>query len=173
MPKFGQTLTTSRAKVSVAPVPFAFTEPQELPRLFQSGSSYAMTVRVGHDGDKRYSIVIGLEPLPGGDMEYYFHLLEVDVVTGEDRIFWSGLPVSNIIPKDDRRRILAVILSCTKHLLIATYPSVVFRFAHDENPPERALEKHYSVNDVFEECGYRVEELDSRHGRRAWKAERR
>jgi hypothetical protein len=41
--------------------------------VFQKDGAYLVTINFGYDSETRttYSVVVGLEPLPGGDMEYF------------------------------------------------------------------------------------------------------
>jgi hypothetical protein len=145
--------------------------------IFRSGSSSAIVFRVGHDDDqqnmKTYSAVLGLTPQGGGDLEFYFHLLEVDDETGAEYIYWSGKDVAKFIGPADRHRILEAILAATAELLTRIAPQKVHCCTHDQHPPDRALVKHFLIANVFEECGYEVHTSDPYHGKRVWWMERR
>jgi hypothetical protein len=140
--------------------------------VFREGDSYTVLVLVGYDDqeDKNYFAQVGLSPPPGGHLEYYFHLIEVDGKTKAEYLYWSGKDVARFIGSEDRAAILDVALTATASLLDQVKPAVVDRCTYDEIPPERALEKHYRISKVFTECGYEVVKSNDYHGKRVWRA---
>jgi hypothetical protein len=146
--------------------------------VFRDGDSHAITVPVGYDDyeDKNYFVMIGLDFLVGGaprELEYYFCIIEVDGLNKTDRRIWSGRDLRDDISAEDRAMILCIILAATEALLNTVKPSRVFRCTRDADLPERALEKHYEVSQIFTKCGYAVQTADHYHGKRTWWMERK
>ncbi len=143
--------------------------------VFRKGESYAITFPIGYDSeeDLNYFAMIGLESMPPGDLEYYFCLLEVDGANKTERQIWSGRGLSADASENDRRDILSVILYATANLLDTVKPERVFRCTHDADMPDKALEKHYEISQIFTRCGYDVRAADVYHGKRTWCMERR
>jgi hypothetical protein len=142
--------------------------------VFRRGDSYAITFPVGYDDteDLNYFAMIGLESMPPGELEYYFCLLRIDGVNKTEQTIWSGRDLPRGISETDRRAILAVILMATASLLSSVRPERVFRCTHDTNMPDKALEKHHEISQIFTRCGYRVQTADTYHGKRTWWMER-
>lgn len=139
---------------------------------FVDGNSRLITQMIGHDDDKNetYSAVVGLEPLPTGEMEYVFYLVAADNDDGTERPIWESRDVANFINRDDRAKILEVVLDLTKYLVNMRKPRVIFMSTHGDQEG-RALEKYYAVNNVFTECGYTVTDEGRLSGTHAWGAE--
>ena len=142
--------------------------------VFRSGDSYAVMVPVGFDDvrDLNYFVMVGLDSIPPGDLEYYFCIVEVDGETKDERRIWSGLDLPGYISPDDRDKIRNTILIITEGLLNTVRPERVFRCTRDADMPDQALEKHYAVSHIFKSCGYRVATADIYHGKRVWWMER-
>src|SRR4051812_278245 len=83
--------------------------------FFRRGSSAVVVAAVGYDdaSTKGYTAVVGLEPMAGGDFEFFFHILEVDSRTNEEHEFWCGKDVAEFISREDRKHILDTILALT------------------------------------------------------------
>lgn len=143
--------------------------------VFQDGSAYAVLVHVGYCDEEplNYFVHTSLETRPGGDgMEFVFYLIEANGETGTEHAYWSGRDVAKFITQDDRSAILRVVCAATGKLLDQVKPSVVYRYTHDADLPDKALEKHHVISKVFTNCGYRVIRGDEYHGHRMWRAER-
>lgn len=143
--------------------------------LFLDGGACAVLVHVGHcDAESlNYFVHVSLETRPGGNgMEFVFFLIEVDGETSTEHAYWSGRDVSRFIGREDRSAILRVVCSATERLLDHVKPDIVYRYTHDADLPDKALEKHLAISKVFTNCGYRVERGDEYHGQRTWRAER-
>jgi hypothetical protein len=85
---------------------------------FRIGNAYQIVVNVGCDPavGHTYSIALGLEPQPGGALEYYFYIVDIDERTDEYRACHDGRESINILPKVQRGAILRAILHATKLL---------------------------------------------------------
>lgn len=142
--------------------------------VFRRGDSHAITFPVGYDDveDINYFAMVGLDSMPPGELKYYFCLLEVDGSSKTERMIWSGKDLPGEITESDRRVILEIILIATESLLKSVAPERVFRCTHDANMPDKALEKHHEISQVFIRCGYLVHTADSFHGKRTWWMER-
>ncbi|MCJ2108640.1 hypothetical protein MKK70_25355 [Methylobacterium sp. E-041] len=130
---------------------------------------------IGYDdaSTKVYTMAVGFEPLPGGDTKYFFHVVEGDTETGEECVHWSGRETRFITQSEDRKAILAAVLTLTEGLLKSAEPDTVRWFTHEERPPDKALVKHFLIANVFDVSGYDVRTCDPYHGRWVWFAERR
>lgn len=142
--------------------------------VFRLGNAYQIVLNVGTDPaiNRTYSIALGLEPLPGGALEFYFYIIALDETDGEYSRYWSGLDSENILPKVQRGAILRAILHATRTLLSQVNPATVNWCSWDRNLPEKALFKYSQIVRVFEACGYRVEAGEPHHGQLFWSAER-
>ncbi len=145
------------------------TDPLEF-KLFREGRACNVLVHVGHDLAEGWNwfVSVGLDTMAGGDLEYYFVLLRVDAETGEVTPYRSGREVRAAIPPGERKAIRATILQATQFLLGHARPPRVYRVTYDVDPPDRALEKHHAISQVFEECGYAVATADAVYGQRFW-----
>lgn len=141
---------------------------------FRVGNAYQIVLNVGSDPALRrtYSISLGLEPLPGGALEYYFYIINMDETNDEYTSYYSGLDSTNILPKVQRGVILRAILHATKLLLSQVNPATINWCSWDRNMPEKALVKYSLIVRVFEACGYRVESGEPHNGQYFWSAER-
>lgn len=140
--------------------------------FFSKGESRSVICPVGHDPAKEanYFVNVGLDKTGGGITEYYFHVVEV-FADKDEVTYWSGIDLPDEIDRDCRKLILAAVLQSTEALLNQAKPKSVFRCTRDTNPPEKSLEKHYLISDVFVKCGYKVEVADEYQGKRSWWAE--
>ena len=53
-------------------------------------SKDAIIIRFGRNGDKSYAILIGLAPRADDVLEYYFCVVETDLVDLSERLYISG-----------------------------------------------------------------------------------
>jgi hypothetical protein len=141
---------------------------------FRVGNAYQIVVNVGcdHALGRTYSIAVGLEPLPGGVLEYYFYIVDLEEKTDHYRTCYSGLESTTILPKVQRGAILRAVLHATKLLLGQVNPATVNWCTYDRNLPEKALVKYSQVVRVFEASGYKVEAGEPHNGQYFWSAER-
>lgn len=141
---------------------------------FRKGNAYQIVVNVGCDAAlcHTYSIGLGLEPQPGGFVEYFFYILDYDEKNDEYEYCHSGLESISIIPRVQRGAILRAILHATKLLLGQVNPITVNWCTYDRNLPEKALVKYSLIAKVFESAGYRVEAGEPHNGQYFWSAER-
>jgi hypothetical protein len=143
--------------------------------ILQRRNSYAILGRVGRDEyrSSNYFVHVGLEPTAGmGGLEYYFALVEVDALSGQEIYYWSGIDVAPLIGATDRTAILAVVARATAALLDFVKPNQVHRCTRDAHMPDAALEKHNLISVVFDRCGYVVMKTDVYHGKHFWIMER-
>ncbi|APT31951.1 hypothetical protein MCBMB27_02660 [Methylobacterium phyllosphaerae] len=143
--------------------------------IFKRGDASLSVLPIGYNDDLGtvYSMAVGFEPLPGGDTEFFFHVVEAHPEMDEEHIYWSGRETRFISDPEDRKAILAAMLYLTQGLLRSSQPETVRWFTHDEDPPDKALVKHFLIANVFDVNGYSVITPDPYHGRRVWLAERR
>jgi hypothetical protein len=141
---------------------------------FRVGNAYQIVVNVGCDPvlGHTYSIALGLEPQPGGALEYYFYIVDLEEKTDDYRACHTGLESINILPKVQRGAILRAILHATKLLLGQVNPATINWCTYDRNLPEKALVKYSLIVQVFESAGYRVSAGEPHHGQYFWSAER-
>jgi hypothetical protein len=121
-----------------------------------------------------YAIVAGLDQVPG-TFEFWFHLVEVDHQTGTETTHWNGKGIARIIPKEDKPKVLSALLGVTEALFLGIEkpPESFFMCTIDADMPEKALEKHELLCQVFLSVGYEVTQMDPYHGQRLWEMHRR
>ena len=141
---------------------------------FRAGAPAVAIVDIGYDDAEplNYKAAIGLDTLPCGGTELYFHVVEADGATGEERVFWSGKDTRFIAELIDRQVVLVAILAGLRGLLGSVDPDEFVWFTYDEAPPRKALVKFTAVRQAVERCGYTVTSSRLSLGRRAWKATR-
>jgi hypothetical protein len=137
---------------------------------FRSGNSWSIVVNVGYDDEKpiSYSLHVGLSPMAGGPIEFYFQIVEFDEEYESEHAFLSGKDTACFLKGDDRKIVLWAVLTAAHMLLEAAKPERVEYVAYDPDPPEKALLKHWLIGKVFEESGYEVSTADPFHGKRVW-----
>jgi hypothetical protein len=142
-------------------------------RIYLDGNSYAIQFPVGHDDDQgvTYFGVVGLGSARPGDLQYYFHIVELEYEYECPQQIWSGKDLPQSICACSRSEILEAIVVATAYLLDEIRPDWVFRTVDGSLPP-KALEKHSMITKVFIDCGYRVHTADRYQGRRIWWMER-
>jgi hypothetical protein len=135
---------------------------------------FAFIVDVGYDNEsaRDFKLEVGLSPLGGGELEFYFYLWAVDGQTGEITPYWCGRDVAQFVSRENRAEIRAVLMTLTRDLLETARPGTVHYVTHDANPPDEAMLKHEAIIKVFEDCSYEVHTADPWHGKRVWWMER-
>ena len=143
-------------------------------QVFQASTSGVAIISIGHDDIEplNYSAAVGLDVLPGGMSELYFHIVEADGATGHEHIFWSGRDTDFIADPKDREEILVSILTGLKGLLTMVGPEEFVWFTRDEQLPKKALLKFQAIRQAIERSGYAVTSSRLSLGRRTWKATR-
>ena len=141
--------------------------------VFRVGGAYQIVINAGRDAalKRTFSVAVGLEPLPTGDLEYFFYIVNMEEGTDAYTSHMSGLETKAFIPALARPAILRAILQATKDLLVQVNPITVSWTSYDRNLPEKGLTKFQQIVKVFEVVGYRVEEGEPYHGRHHWHAE--
>lgn len=141
---------------------------------FRVGNAYKVVTNVGCDLllQRTYSIAVGLDPLPSGELEYYFYIVDLDEITDDMHHFYSGRDTKNILPDVQRGAILRAILHATKSLLSQVNPAKVNWCTWDTHLPDKAKSKFRDIVRVFETSGYKVQEGEPHNGRNLWYAER-
>jgi len=131
-------------------------------------------IPIGYDKKQpfSYTLAIGLAPIAGGDVEYYFRIIRADTQSNSETEYWSGLPTRAFMREGDRAKVLRALIFGTKQLLRNTSHARVFCCTHDSRLPEKALRKHLLVAETFKMCGYEVEEQSVLPGKHAWWMER-
>ncbi|TXM64450.1 hypothetical protein FV226_26530 [Methylobacterium sp. WL12] len=143
-------------------------------QVFQAGVSGIAIINIGHDDAEplNYSAAVGLDVLPGGLSELYFHIVEADGATGGEHLFWSGKDTGFIVNPEDREATLVSVLTGLKGLLSMIGPDEFVWFTYDERLPKKALLKFQAIRQTIERCGYAVMSTRASAGRKAWKAMR-
>lgn len=142
--------------------------------IFRRGNEHAVMVKVGYDGigDKNYSIVAGFSPVPPGDQEFYFCLIEADNSNDEARKIFDAREVAAIVTdKEDRRKILEALLGAAKLLVENVKPPRFIMATRDGDLPPKALEKYRFLNRLFRDLGYTITGANQYNGKRAWWAD--
>lgn len=151
-------------------------EAEFVPPLVQrNGSSHLVLMPVGYQlyENKSYFMMVTLDVLPGGLYEFAFCLVEYDEETDSEYEYWNSDDVRRLIPKEDRRILLAVLLAITKYLIESVKPDDVSMCTSDGGLPDKALIKFTMLCDVFDTCGYDVSVYDEYHGQHVWRMARR
>jgi hypothetical protein len=131
-------------------------------------------IPLGYDDTRplSYALLIGLEPLPGGDVEHFFCIIETDTQTRIETRFWSGADTRDIFAGVDRKIVLEAVRAGTTQLLGALPHPRIFCCTHDAHLPEKALKKHFFIAEVFKICGYEPKEQPVLLGKKSWWMER-
>lgn len=142
--------------------------------LLREADAAVVVARVGYDPEEaeNWFVHVGLDVGVGGDLEYYFRLLRVNVETGIEDDFNSGRDTARIIEGNDRGKVLTAALAATSILILQVRPKRFYRVTRDSNQPPEALEKHHAITNLFYRCGYRVHHSDEFFGQRTWYMER-
>ena len=127
---------------------------------------------IGYDDEdgRPYRLMVSFGTAPGGIIEYSFCIV-CSHNNGVVHDFWDSKVIANMIPRDDRRLILALLLDATTRLVRdANFPEVTMHtFAFDL--PPKALVKYRHIAQVFRNEGYGVRET-VRRGQYIWWFER-
>ena len=139
---------------------------------FSDGRHATVFVRIGRDPEKlaNYFLQVSLEPTGGDDMEYEFYIIEVLSDPKDERSYWQGLDIKNLIDDTSWRQIIDLLLKISSTLIHNEKPQSFFWCA-DAKDSTKAFEKHEQVVHVFRSLGYRVETADPYMGVRMWRAE--
>lgn len=139
---------------------------------FAASTPRVAIIDIGYDDAEplNYKAAVGLDALPGGGLELYFHVIEADGATGGEHTFWSGRNTRFISATEDRTAVLGAVLFALRDLLDANAPESFVWFTYDEAMPKKALLKFDLIRRVIEECGYTVTASRLPRGRRAWEA---
>jgi hypothetical protein len=138
-----------------------------------NGREFVAELAIGYDDetDNTISAVVVLAPLPGGNYEHVFSIVDADPATTATTEYWDGAETANLFNKEDRETVLAIICSMTRALLGEIRPDCVLEFTHSTTLPAKALRKHQIVMGVFRNAGYSVRILPPHHGQQGWIAE--
>jgi hypothetical protein len=100
-----------------------------------------VVIPIGYDGDSslQYSILLGFAEMAGGDLEFFWVIVQVDTESGEEIELWSGLDTKVIFGKDDRILIRTALLTGIEFLLDEDKPDRFFCCTHDSDLPQKAL----------------------------------
>lgn len=141
--------------------------------VFRRGDAYLVIINFGYNPEIKttYSVMTGLEPLPGGDMEHFFCII-ANNANNEKETFFSGSQTIDLFPKTTRELVLNMVLGTTKTLLDTAKCQSIRHSTRDADLPQKALVKHMLIVRVIETCGYEIRKPDPYHGRHIWWAER-
>jgi hypothetical protein len=130
----------------------------------------ALVVPIGYDDEEPWSftLLLGFSAMAGGDLEYFFCVVQADHETGQKTQMFSGLETRLIFNKSDREHVLGAALWGTEKLLELVAPARFFCCTFDADLPERALTKHKRLVDRFRMCGYQVSPQPFRLGKHSW-----
>lgn len=126
----------------------------------------------GHcdETDSVYSILTVLAPIPGyGGLNAYelaFNIIQVEP-NGECHDFVDGLQTA-FLDKHSRNTVLAIICTCTLHLIDHARPSIVHMHTREPHLPAKAIRKYHQIAQVFNENGYRTGLADPWKGHQTW-----
>src|SRR6266404_3122084 len=156
---------------------FVCTAPRRGPYpcpIADEGGGCVVVLPIGYDeaAEIDYTLMVGLDTPPGGIPEFFFCLIEADVITGSEDRIWSGRYVSCKFTQYDRCILRECVVSIAEHLIKFASPNIFNMTSYDENLPERALVKFRLLNEMFGQSGYQVYELERWCGKHSWRAER-
>jgi hypothetical protein len=140
----------------------------------EEGPGCVVVLPIGYDDDAGidYTLMVGFDEAPGGILEFFFCIIEVDVITGCEHTIWSGKYVSRKFTQYHRCVLREYLISVARRLLKLARPDIFIMTTYDENLPECALAKFHLLNEMFEEHGYNVYELERWCGKHSWRVER-
>ena len=104
-------------------------------------------------------------------LEYYFCVVETDLIDFSERLFMSG-DVTKFIPKEFRPAVLESLLIGTRGLLELVKPVTIFKCC-EAYLSDKALRKHLLIANLIQEYSYHVEEPPVMSRRRSWWFDRR
>ena len=134
-------------------------------------SKDAIIIRFGRNGDKSYALLIGLAPRADDVLEYYFCVVETDLVDVSERIYMSGYE-TKFIPKEIRPAVLESLVIGTRGLIELVQPVNIFKCC-ESYLTDKALRKHLLIANLIQEYSYHVEEPPVMSRRRSWWFDRR
>ncbi len=134
----------------------------------QRGQSFSITAHVGYDDlhNVNYWLHLGLDILPGSQMEFYFNIQMTDA--DEEETIWDSSRIAEIIPQSCRQKIRNLLLISAGRLVQTAKPAQFALATRNAHLPEKALEKYYQLCEIFGDVGYEVVRFDPYHGRHAW-----
>ena len=134
-------------------------------------SKDAIIIRFGRNGDKSYALLIGLAPRTDDVFEYYFCVVETDLVDLSERLYMNGHE-TKFIPKEIRPAVIESLLIGTRGLLELVKPVTIFMCC-ESYLSDTALRKHLLIANLIQEYSYHVEEPPVMSRRRSWWFDRR
>ncbi|MFD0986749.1 hypothetical protein [Methyloligella solikamskensis] len=138
-----------------------------------NGSDFIAQIVLGYleDTGNTISVLTALSPLPGGDYEYIFAVVEADWESGEESRFLDGLDTLDILPeKADRELALSMIMTATDVLIEKAQIGKFFTYTPDV--PDKSFVKYELIFRVFKEFGYTVTKGEAYLGITLWQVER-
>ena len=134
-------------------------------------SKDAIIIRFGRNGEKSYALLIGLAPRADVVLEYYFCVVETDLVDLSERLYMSGHE-TKFIPKEIRPAVIESLLIGTRGLPELVKPVTIFMCC-ESYLSDKALRKHRLIANLIQEYSYHVEEPPVMSKRRSWWFDRR
>ena len=134
-------------------------------------SKDAIVIRFGRNGDKSYALLIGLAPRTDDVFEYYFCVVETNLVDLSERLYMNGHE-TKFIPKEIRPAVIESLLIGTRGLLELVKPVTIFMCC-ESYLSDTALRKHLLIANLIQEYSYHVEEPPVMSKRRSWWFDRR
>ena len=104
-------------------------------------------------------------------LEYYFCVVETDLVDVSERLYMSGHE-TKFIPKEIRPAVIESLLIGTRGLLELVKPVTIFMCC-ESYLSDKALRKHLLIANLIQEYSYHVEEPPVMSKRRSWWFDRR
>ena len=112
-------------------------------------SKDVIIIRIGRNGDKSYALLIGLAPRADDVFEYYFCVVETDLVDLSERLYMSGHE-TKFIPKKIRPAVIESLLIGTRGLLELVKPVTIFKCC-EFYLSDKALHKHLLIANLIQE----------------------
>lgn len=141
--------------------------------VIATGSRYFVRMSVGFDPDDEisYFATVCLDfsaSIDGYELSFW---LSAEHKNGFEDILWDG-EETWFIKRLERGLIRQAILFAVRLLARKIGPYRVFMLAMRPSLPDRALQKYFEINRVFEQLGYTVTECDPTYGNKCWLIER-
>ena len=134
-------------------------------------SKDAIVIRFGRNGGKSYALLVGLAPMADAVLEYYFCVVETDLVDVSERLYMSDHE-TKFISKEIRPAVIESLLIGTRGLLELVKPVTIFMCC-ESYLSDKALRKHLLTANLIQEYSYHVEEPPVMSKRRSWWFDRR
>jgi len=95
------------------------TDEADYVHVHRDNNSYRVATQIGYDDVTRhiFFLVVTLDVVPTLDYELRYSIERYDDVLEETTTYWDRSEVAKFIGKEDRKRILASLLSIIHHLL--------------------------------------------------------